>query len=616
MGDARPRYAAGFWLLGNAWGSWNNSWLMFCWETLSGFPSSTWTAECLWTLTNTVREILKDDSVDKGGELKKLFSPLDGLLERFYHRILSQASALPDGVLASAECTNNLSGFLDFLELLVASRSQTAVASACQRMLFLYAAEVLALTTSPVHAFVKKKSVVLLKRCVLCRAGEDLVTGKVPPSSLRDPHLDEDRVVFANAVLQFVESGWLSRAFVGEKAARFAGSPARPELEICRGPDDVSLRALSLILLKALEIGVQNSTSEREAQALLESVMGPLLSFLKNHLGAAPRGHPSDHPCAWLSKLFIEQDDDMFEAAKALLRVHLQFKRSWPKAARPPCLSEAQIWTAPTHRHGCNPHCIFLFLLQSVAFDASVLLDFLISSETCFLEYLVRYLKLLAEDWHCFAAISECLEPTTSGSPSFSSKNSSLSQVNAESALGDPEDLLTSSENSTAVRQFDNRAVKPGRLSSLRESNNTSSRESAQRLVDYDSSEDSEIEEVCLADRVQTPLNTQACSTEGLAEIMECDTAPPGTKDLTVLPPSWSQTSPGHPMLAEGLLWKSVKCLQELHKSVSRLHRRNLFPYNPAALLKLLGRVDAVCTACKSMPDSSPLCRISTPTLA
>nr|XP_056722071.1 protein Lines homolog 1 [Euleptes europaea] len=576
-------------------GSLNSSWLAFCSETLSAFPSSCWTAECLWTLTNTVREILKDESLAAGGGLAKLFSPLDGILEGFYRLILSQAPDLPEGAPASAKCTNALSSFLDLLELLVASRSRTAASFACQRMLFSNTAYVLGLTASPVPGFIKKKSVVLLKRCILCKAGEDLVTGKASPSSHRDPHLDEDRCVFSSAVLQFVNSGWLNRLSVGEKIAHFGGSRVRPNLDICRGPDEVFLRALSLVLLKALEIRVRKSTSEREAQVLLESVMCPLLSFLKDHLRSSPCVRPFVHPCTWLSKLFIEQDDDMFEAAKALLSIHLQLKRFGLEDAFPPCLSADQTQDASAHRNGSNPHCVFFFLLQSIAFDSTVLLDFLISSETCFLEYLVRYLKLLIEDWRHFANASEGLKPMTSGDPSFSLKDPSCQE-----------------KDGCQSRQFDDRAVKPDKSSCLRGSDNTSSPGGVQRLVVYESSEDSEIEEECLADRTQTPSNIQACSdvsasTGVLAETSEPVASPPDHGDLTALPPSQRQVSPGDPILAEGTLRKMVVCLRALRESISRLHRRNLFPYNPAALLKLLTRVDAIGGACSSSPSPQSL---------
>ncbi|KAL8197485.1 UNVERIFIED_CONTAM: hypothetical protein K2H54_026521 [Gekko kuhli] len=295
--------------------------------------------------------------------------------------------------------------------------------------------------------------------------------------------------------------------------------------------------------------------------------------------------------------------------------------RFWQEAAVPSRLSDGQIWNTSTHRSGCNPHCTFLFLLQSIAFDATVLLDFLISSETCFLEYLVRYLKLLIEDWHHFAYVSEGLEPTASGDWRFSpkglfcqEKNSCQSWVNAESALRDPEyrlPLLTSSKNCTVVQPFDNRAVKPDRPGSLRGSDNTSSLGGVQRLVDYESSEDSEIEEACLADGVQASLCNPACSaattsTDGRAEILECDASPPDHDDLTVSPPAWPRVSPNDPIPAGGSLWKSMKCLQELQRLISRLHRRNLFPYNPAALLKLLTRLDTISGADRSGDTQCP----------
>ena len=60
---------------------------------------------------------------------------------------------------------------------------------------------------------------------------------------------------------------------------------------------------------------------------------------------------------------------------------------------------------------GCNPHCHFLFLLQSISFDHSILLDFLISTETCFLEYFVRFLKFLRTECQGFTAV--CVQTGT-----------------------------------------------------------------------------------------------------------------------------------------------------------------------------------------------------------
>lgn len=55
--------------------------------------------------------------------------------------------------------------------------------------------------------------------------------------------------------------------------------------------------------------------------------MGPLLRFLKRYLRFSPHLHLFEHPCSWVSVLFIEQDDDLLEAAKALLTIHLKWER-------------------------------------------------------------------------------------------------------------------------------------------------------------------------------------------------------------------------------------------------------------------------------------------------
>jgi hypothetical protein len=53
--------------------------------------------------------------------------------------------------------------------------------------------------------------------------------------------------------------------------------------------------------------------------------MSELLAFLKPHLQPSLQPH---NPCEWLSRVFIEQDDDMLEAAKASLSIYLQLTRS------------------------------------------------------------------------------------------------------------------------------------------------------------------------------------------------------------------------------------------------------------------------------------------------
>uniref|UniRef100_A0A8C3I536 Lines homolog 1 n=1 Tax=Chrysemys picta bellii TaxID=8478 RepID=A0A8C3I536_CHRPI len=602
----------------------NVTWLTFCLKTLSEFPKSDQVAECLWILRAIIRDILKDKDLHKADLLKKVFTPLDTVLEGFYNSILSHRfNSFQDTSLYS-KAANNLIGFIDFLEVLVASRIQIESHFKCQRILFLNTSCILDLTYSSVHYLIKKKSIMLLKKCILYKAGEDFISGSLPPLSLQDPYLDKDMLALANVVLQAVNLGWLNQIPVSEKASYFGGSEAQPEDGSRSGPDQVILRALSLVLLKALEIKVQNSTKAAEIKDL-QSFMSRLLIFLKKHLKSSPHFHSNVHPCEWLSMVFIEQDDDMLEAAKSLLTVYLKFDRLWHDAADNLCLAaeDDETWICLTHESGCNPHCIFLFFLKSIAFDSTVLLDFLISSETCFLEYFVRYLKLLREDWHHFVNISNCFDIASKRgvcvsfvTSSHQEKKTCLTDLSLENACCDPVQhtlvsLASSQKPSVPMeQQGDDQVVKPNKSNSLIWTDNTSALDCLQSLVNYDSSEDSEFESVgkeCLANMKQMPSNNQGSTKIRETVCMDVHDKP-HTLEPKVLPLKQKSSnplslgvcnvSPNNPVPVERMLLKSMKCLEELQKAISRLQRRNLFPYNPAALLKLLSHIE---TTNKSM---------------
>ncbi|XP_043350530.1 protein Lines homolog 1 isoform X4 [Dermochelys coriacea] len=574
----------------------NVTWLTFCLKTLSEFPKSDQVAECLWILRAIVRDILKDKDLRKADILKKVFTPLDTVLEGFYNSILSHHFNGCQDTSLYSKAANNLIEFIDFLEVLVSSRIQLESHFKCQRILFLNTSYILDLTYSSVHYLIKKKSIMLLKKCILYKAGEDFISGSLPTLSLEDPYLDKDMLALANVVLQAVNLGWLNQIPVSEKASYFGGSEAQPEDGIHSGPDQVILRALSLVLLKALEIKVQNSTKAAEIKDL-QSFMSQLLIFLKKHLKSSQHFHPNVHPWEMQPKFMIRNLAGLWHDDAGNLCIEAE---------------EDETWICLTHESGCNPHCIFLFFLKSIAFDSTVLLDFLISSETCFLEYFVRYLKLLREDWHHFVNVSNrfdivskrgvCVSFVTS---SHQEKKICLTDESLENACSDQVQhtlvsLASSQKPSVPMeQQGDDQVVKPNKSNSLIWTDNTSALDCLQSLVNYDSSEDSELESVgkeCLANMKQMPSN------QGSTKIREtaCMDAndKPHTLEPKVLPLKQKSSnpsslmvcnmSPNNPVPVERMLLKSMKCLEELQKAISRLQRRNLFPYNPAALLKLL----------------------------
>lgn len=143
----------------------------------------------------------------------------------------------------------------------------------------------------------------------------------------------------------------------------------------------------------------------------------------------------------------------------------------------------------------------------------------------------------------------------------------------------------------------------PNNSDTLRGSDDVSSLGALQRLAEYESSEDSETEwagEEHSAAMKLTSLS-QACKATTVhvnmgdqAQPLEQPTWLPEQKGLTVSSPSLARVSPNNHGVAEGTLEKSLKCFQELQESISRLHGKNLFPYNPAALLKLLTHVNCI----------------------
>lgn len=191
---------------------------------------------------------------------------------------------------------------------------------------------------------------------------------------------------------------------------------------------------------------------------------------------------------------------------------------------------------------GCNPHCHFILLLRSLSFDHTVLLDFLISSETCFLEYCVHYLKLLREDWTGLCRSCRHIEDCDG-------------RLGATRRGTDPSVQAPSANSETMyVVQAGNEVSVP-------------------RLVDYGSSDESDEAEEHVSgntdvDSGWTDTEASFCPSEMALEQVQTEYA------------------------SKSLLDKVFVCLMDLRTTVTRLHNRGLFPYNPTSLLKLLNSVE------------------------
>lgn len=221
---------------------------------------------------------------------------------------------------------------------------------------------------------------------------------------------------------------------------------------------------------------------------------------------------------------------------------------------------------------GCNPHCCFIYLLRSIAFDHSVLLDFLISTETCFLDYFVRYLKLLRDTWEDFALACQRIdarEPVTEAEAAtcgstLAAVDGSMASVGCADTAGSPLNWGGASGNWAipSVGGAPQALLRP--------------------LVNYASSDESDSElpsahcVPVVGNRTSPPLEFSkvgGCSVGRHVHIQD--------------EVQEDRSTPS------GMCRRAATCLTELGKVIFRLQKRKLFPYKPDSLLKLLTGIGA-----------------------
>ncbi|XP_077569206.1 protein Lines homolog 1 [Stigmatopora nigra] len=316
------------------------AWRRMCQQVLATSPAGPRLDACLWSLSRVLRQLLRDDSKEL---VRVLVTAFDASANAAAARFLGDAHA---------DC-DTLCLLFDLLELLAAASAPCRAES--PESAYARAGALLGAVAGAPRYFVRKRAALLLKRAAL--------------------RSSSGWAELAHATLDAVAAHWLPSVAVAPPAF-FGGTVCTRD----GGRDATMLRALGLLVIKSVERRVAADDGRGAAQAAL--CLSSLWHFLRDE-GVRPPPSGTDHHCAVLPLLFGEQDDDMAEAAKAALAIFLHLREHWQ---RDPCGA------------GCNPHCHFLLLLRGLSWDERLLLDFLISAETCFLEYLVRYLRYLRSE--------------------------------------------------------------------------------------------------------------------------------------------------------------------------------------------------------------------------
>lgn len=149
---------------------------------------------------------------------------------------------------------------LDLLEALTASSLISDEGLRSQRLTHIHASALLTTVSQrSSEYFVKKRALLLLKRAMLQKAGEDWAFGDVPSTGLKHEHFSSDLNLLVQTVLTAVAANWLETVQV-ESSSFFGGTRCIQGAD-GQKPDCVMLRAVSLLLLKSMELHVQTTAT-------------------------------------------------------------------------------------------------------------------------------------------------------------------------------------------------------------------------------------------------------------------------------------------------------------------------------------------------------------------
>ncbi|CAG4960606.1 unnamed protein product [Parnassius apollo] len=174
--------------------------------------------------------------------------------------------------------------------------------------------------------------------------------------------------------------------------------------------DKTMLQRMSLLVLKSVAVTVKEMRCDSSDSSIdssdynaiqdmqiversIRDVLKKLDVFIRNSL----EFHPETPFTKMLIHLFSEQDDYLIESMVCTLdiTVGIVYRNSmYPDLI--PML---------------NPISSFIEFLKVVSHDSDVLLDYLVSNETCFLLYLLRFLKYVRRNWPKFLETCQQADP-------------------------------------------------------------------------------------------------------------------------------------------------------------------------------------------------------------
>lgn len=161
------------------------------------------------------------------------------------------------------------------------------------------------------------------------------------------------------------------------------------------------LQKMVLLVLKSVAVTVRETRSDSsdsslgseaedldEDMAVIERSIREVLRQLDQCVKTLMPFHPEMPLSQWVVQMFHDQDDFLIEGMVCCLDVAVGlFYRGPPQNDL---------------GHMLSPTLTFVQFIRAVSHDPDILLDLLVSNETCFLLYLLRFLKYIRRNWQEF----------------------------------------------------------------------------------------------------------------------------------------------------------------------------------------------------------------------
>ncbi|EDV26561.1 uncharacterized protein TRIADDRAFT_54696 [Trichoplax adhaerens] len=324
------------------------------------------------------------------------------------------------------------------------------------------------------------------------------------------------------------------------------------------------LRKLMLCLFASLRIvlscEVNKSTDQTDEDLVFRSIES-IIYYLHVFHDIVATGNPmstSQDNCndttglaKTLVNTFIDEDDSLVQIILWLLDVY-----SAVKIFSNSCSCRLAIALAPleTFMSQLQPDLVFILLIKYFYYDHTVLLDMLISNETNFLECFVKYLKFIIQDWDNFRKAHDSLSDTS---------------LIANEHLADIEAINVSEHSNIEIRGDHYNETDLSQAMSVNEIHDVKHHYDISLLSSFENySKDTEN-----GDDVSSISSLEELYSQSISSISSSE--------------SFSSTRD-----CEYTLDKTMAVLIRLNLAIERLKEKDLFPYCPDALLKLLSQVE------------------------